>query len=345
MGCTHYRRNCGLVAPCCARVYTCRLCHDDAEDHTLDRKSVQSVECAGCHLQQPVGATCRGCHLTFGTAYFCSTCRLYDNEAKQQFHCDGCGFCRVGGRENYTHCDTCQMCMAANVAHTCRADSARNACPLCYEDIFTSRIAAHIPPCGHMLHQTCYQDMCRKGYFSCPLCGKCMQNMRPLWERLDAEIADTPMPLPYQKLFRSILCKDCSVLSTAPFHVVGMKCSACGGYNTSIEGPLQKQITITEEVEGEEKVVRTEFQTLTETELEALASRPPLGTEGQAGDRPGTEEGEANEEEYDTVDEEDGDEDDDEDDDNDDEGIEDTEEDEEEHVPSSEHPPPDIGLD
>jgi Zinc-ribbon len=33
-------------------------------------------------------------------------------------------------------------------------------------------------------------------------------------------------------------------MSTAPFHVAGMKCSACGSYNTSIEGPLQKQVQI-----------------------------------------------------------------------------------------------------
>jgi hypothetical protein len=34
-------------------------------------------------------------------------------------------------------------------------------------------------------------------------------------------------------------------MTTAPFHVAGMKCSACGSYNTSVEGPLQKLVQIT----------------------------------------------------------------------------------------------------
>ena len=31
---------------------------------------------------------------------------------KQIFHCDGCGICRVGGRENFFHCDVCNCCLA-----------------------------------------------------------------------------------------------------------------------------------------------------------------------------------------------------------------------------------------
>jgi RING finger/CHY zinc finger protein 1 len=120
------------------------------------------VECAACSTRQPASAVCISCAATFGTAYYCATCRLYDNVDKGQFHCDSCGFCRVGGRQNYAHCATCQLCMAAGREHACRADSGRNACPLCYEDIFTSRMAAHILPCGHALHFPCYLEMARK---------------------------------------------------------------------------------------------------------------------------------------------------------------------------------------
>jgi hypothetical protein len=28
---------------------------------------------------------------------------------KQQYHCDACGICRIGGRENFFHCDRCGM--------------------------------------------------------------------------------------------------------------------------------------------------------------------------------------------------------------------------------------------
>ena len=29
-GCTHYKRNCEVLAPCCQRFFTCHLCHDEA---------------------------------------------------------------------------------------------------------------------------------------------------------------------------------------------------------------------------------------------------------------------------------------------------------------------------
>lgn len=37
LGCQHYRRKCALVAPCCSKVFTCRLCHDDQCDHKMER--------------------------------------------------------------------------------------------------------------------------------------------------------------------------------------------------------------------------------------------------------------------------------------------------------------------
>jgi iron-sulfur cluster repair protein YtfE (RIC family) len=39
LGCPHYRRNCKIVAPCCSRVFGCRLCHNDsvADGHVTDR--------------------------------------------------------------------------------------------------------------------------------------------------------------------------------------------------------------------------------------------------------------------------------------------------------------------
>lgn len=37
LGCQHYKRNCALVAPCCSKVFTCRLCHDDQCDHKMER--------------------------------------------------------------------------------------------------------------------------------------------------------------------------------------------------------------------------------------------------------------------------------------------------------------------
>ena len=44
-----------LQAPCCDKVYTCRFCHDDGEDHEIDRHKVIRLECLNCRKQQQVG--------------------------------------------------------------------------------------------------------------------------------------------------------------------------------------------------------------------------------------------------------------------------------------------------
>jgi RING finger/CHY zinc finger protein 1 len=98
------------VAPCCGGVYWCRHCHNEEHfdgvidakaAHQLDRTQVAEVVCAACQDRQPVAAACRTCATVFGD-YFCEPCRFYDNDlSKQQFHCDGCGICRVGGRDSY----------------------------------------------------------------------------------------------------------------------------------------------------------------------------------------------------------------------------------------------------
>ena len=31
--CHHYERECLIIAPCCNKVFPCRLCHDDKSDH------------------------------------------------------------------------------------------------------------------------------------------------------------------------------------------------------------------------------------------------------------------------------------------------------------------------
>ena len=107
LGCAHYRRACKLVSACCGEVFWCRHCHNERKNdcesdpkkaHQMDRTKVQEVVCALCDERQPVAAKCSKCGTTFG-GYFCEVCRFYDNDtSKGQFHCDGCGICRVGGR-------------------------------------------------------------------------------------------------------------------------------------------------------------------------------------------------------------------------------------------------------
>ncbi|KAJ8678273.1 hypothetical protein QAD02_014060, partial [Eretmocerus hayati] len=96
--------------PCCDKVYTCRFCHDEQETHIVKRKEVTELICVLCDTRQPVQTTCQKCHVRFGK-YTCLECNLFDDEDKNQYHCDGCGICRLGGRDRFFHCAKCNMCL------------------------------------------------------------------------------------------------------------------------------------------------------------------------------------------------------------------------------------------
>ncbi|XP_043193803.1 RING finger and CHY zinc finger domain-containing protein 1-like isoform X2 [Amphibalanus amphitrite] len=242
-GCKHYRRKARLVAPCCDKVYPCRFCHDEVEDHQLDRKTVREVVCAACGHRQGILQTCTNCDIVLAQ-YFCAVCRLYDDEDKKQYHCGGCGICRVGGRDLFYHCDICDMCLPNNLRdnHKCVEKASRTNCAVCMEDIHTSRISSHIPPCGHMIHKPCFRMLVDRGYYACPTCNVAMFKMDSVWSKLDQEVAETQMPERYQNCYAKILCNDCQTKSVAPFHIIGLKCGGCGSYNTARgDGPLYKR--------------------------------------------------------------------------------------------------------
>ena len=114
--------------------------------HTMNRHEVKSVVCLACQEEQPPSQACRKCEASFG-AYFCSVCNLYDDDlTKKQFHCDKCGICRVGGRENFFHCDTCGACYAVELQnnHVCVPNSMQRECPICFEYLFDSLDAPQV---------------------------------------------------------------------------------------------------------------------------------------------------------------------------------------------------------
>jgi len=241
--CQHYRRKCKFVTPCCNGLYRCRFCHDEEENHTLRRDDVSMVECSQCEMRQEVRENCSNCGLKFGQ-YFCFDCKLYDDEDKQQFHCTGCGICRVGGRDNYFHCHRCDMCLPNHLqgAHKCVEKVSRSNCPVCQEDIHTSRIPSQIPPCNHLIHKTCFDEMLTNGHYACPVCGVSMMDMTDVWKIYDREIVETPMPNEYLDMCAAIQCRDCSKPSLSLFHILGMKCGECGSYNTvRARGPLVRR--------------------------------------------------------------------------------------------------------
>lgn len=234
IGCSHYKRRCLFVTPCCNKLYQCRYCHDENESHYFNRRTVSELICIECNTRQRVKAECEKCGVRFGK-YTCLICNLFDDEEKNQYHCYGCGICRIGGRDRFFHCEVCNMCLPIQLkidGHRCVENVSRSNCPVCLEDIHTSRIPCHIPECGHLLHRTCFQELLSSGHYACPTCQTSMMDMKTLWDYLDAEVLATTMPKEYENYLVDILCKDCHKVSKVKFHIVGLKCLHCGGYNT-----------------------------------------------------------------------------------------------------------------
>ena len=164
-----------MLAPCCNEYYTCRLCHDavrfDAvldprkNPHKMDRHAVRTLKCLVCGEVQPAHQQCSSCGVTFG-AYWCPVCNFADNTARGQFHCDGCGICREGGRENFYHCHTCGSCIAISTkeTHRCKEDKMKTSCFLCLDDIFTSRDQGVELRCGHCMHSKCYASYTKRSF-------------------------------------------------------------------------------------------------------------------------------------------------------------------------------------
>lgn len=179
LGCAHYARNCQLRAACCGAWVACRLCHDGAADHALDRFATREVRCMVCGLAQGVGEACAGCGIQFAT-YFCAVCRFYDNTPEKSiYHCYRCGLCRVGrgpGRDTF-HCDTCDACVAIDAArHRCRADSIRTDCPVCRGGLFASVTPVVYMRCGHTMHAHCFARYTREH----SVCPRCRASLRSL---------------------------------------------------------------------------------------------------------------------------------------------------------------------
>ena len=63
-----------------------------------------------------------------------------------------------------------------------------------------------------------------------------MVDMQEHWLQMDEIVAMTPMPHEYRDFVVKILCADCHEASSCTFHVVGLKCGACGSYNTTRTG-------------------------------------------------------------------------------------------------------------
>lgn len=106
LGCPHYKRNIKLQCSACDRWYTCRFCHDEVEDHSLNRRETKNMLCMLCGLAQLASEECAHCGVP-AARYYCGVCKLWDDDPKKSiYHCNDCGICRVGQGlgKDYYHC-------------------------------------------------------------------------------------------------------------------------------------------------------------------------------------------------------------------------------------------------
>ncbi len=182
---------------------------------------------------------CITCKIQFGE-YHCNICNLWMDNKDQPFHCNECKICRVGGKDRFTHCSNCEMCIDNNVFHTHRCHDGKytSNCPVCYEDLFTSRSESHELPCGHVLHWQCFCDLSDSDV-RCPICKKTIldeDERTSLWERVREEINhQQDIPLELMRVV-DVFCNDCEQLgSNQRWHPLGVSCLHCGGFNTSLD--------------------------------------------------------------------------------------------------------------
>eukprot|EP00698_Gefionella_okellyi_P005664 TRINITY_DN15133_c0_g1_i1.p1 TRINITY_DN15133_c0_g1~~TRINITY_DN15133_c0_g1_i1.p1 ORF type:complete len:327 (+),score=36.40 TRINITY_DN15133_c0_g1_i1:113-1093(+) len=240
LGCSHYQRGCKLRAACCGRFYTCRLCHDAGEDHTIDRYATREMLCMHCDTIQPVAQMCvnPACQKKLA-AYYCDVCKFWDDDdTKDIYHCPHCNLCRIGkGLDiDFFHCMKCNACMTISrkEKHRCIERALESACPICHGgSLFTSTDPVVFVACGHSMHESCFKQYIRQS-FTCPICCKALYDAKHLYGRIDAEVAQHQLPAEFRGKQSDVFCNDCELRSTVPFHFMYHKCAHCGGYNTRV---------------------------------------------------------------------------------------------------------------
>ena len=161
------------------------------------------------------------------------------SDVESPYHCSDCGFCRVGGRDNFRHCADCGMCIDTLLFndHNCKSGKYMSDCPICQEDLFSSRFASHEMPCGHAIHWHCFTEL--TSYDTrCPVCKKTVESperMEATWNAVAVGIALQPVPLEMARMV-NILCNDCeSTNYNQRWHFLGVRCQNCYSFNTTVE--------------------------------------------------------------------------------------------------------------
>ena len=119
---------------------------------------------------------------------------------------------------DYFHCFICNADVSTYIRdHTCLEGSMTNQCPICRDDLFSSRRPVQYIPCGHLLHRDCFEK-CLDSDYRCALCRKSMIDMHEAWARIDLVTQSVPrMPLTSPVNTR---CWDCRSSFTVDYVLV-----------------------------------------------------------------------------------------------------------------------------
>lgn len=113
-------------------------------------------------------------------------------------------------------------------------------CPVCQEDLFSSRCASHEMPCGHAIHWHCFRELTSFDT-RCPVCKKTAETheqMAPTWSAMAMGIALQPVP-PEMARVVNIICNDCEETDEdRRWHFLGVQCLKCSSFNTTIQNTI-----------------------------------------------------------------------------------------------------------
>ena len=121
--------------------------------------------------------------------------------------------------------------------HNCKSGKYMSNCPVCQEDLFSSRMASHEMPCGHAIHWHCFRELTSHDT-RCPVCKKTAEThdqMEQTWNAMAMGIALQPVPADMARVV-DILCNDCAEKGeNQRWHFLGVQCRACTSFNTTVE--------------------------------------------------------------------------------------------------------------
>eukprot|EP00529_Nitzschia_sp_RCC80_P025056 CAMPEP_0113471142 /NCGR_PEP_ID=MMETSP0014_2-20120614/16825_1 /TAXON_ID=2857 /ORGANISM="Nitzschia sp." /LENGTH=539 /DNA_ID=CAMNT_0000363767 /DNA_START=193 /DNA_END=1812 /DNA_ORIENTATION=+ /assembly_acc=CAM_ASM_000159 len=207
--------------------------------HPIDRFAIKEVICRECFTKQSSKTNnCKSCGIPFAE-YHCNICNLWMSNSERPYHCPDCGFCRVGGAENFQHCHDCGMCIDKSLYqnHNCKSGKYKSNCPVCQEFLFSSRSASHEMPCGHAIHWECFRQLAAHDS-RCPICKKTAETkerMMPTWNAMSAGVALQPVPPELARVV-NITCIDCEQSEDArAWHFLGVQCRHCQSFNTVVD--------------------------------------------------------------------------------------------------------------